>query len=311
MSRTGIWMPAPFVPSEELHCEAMPLLLPGSISRRSFLASAAAGAPLLSVSAQSPQETHWALLSDTHIPSDTANVYRGFKPYENLKRVVPEVVAAKPEGVLICGDLARLEGLPGDYASLKTLLEPVSGQTPVACLLGNHDDRKNFLGAFGPQKGAQAIKDRHVCVIETPHVRFVNLDSLVTPNSTPGFLGKAQRQWLGEYLAASSKTPTVVAVHHTLEDNDGALLDAPHLFDVLAPHAHVKAILFGHSHQYSFRNWDRLWLINLPAVGYNFNDREPVGWVDARFTAEGAAFTLKAIGGNLSENGKTTQVAWR
>jgi 3',5'-cyclic AMP phosphodiesterase CpdA len=289
----------------------MPLLLPGSLSRRSFLAAAAAGAPLLSLATQSSQETHWALLSDTHIPLDTGNGHRGFKPYDNLKRVVPEVVAAKPEGALICGDLARLEGLPGDYQNLKTLLEPLTRQTPVECLLGNHDDRRNFLAAFGPQPGAQAIKDRHVSVIETAHVRLINLDSLVAPNSTPGFLGKAQRQWLSAYLASSSKTPTVVAVHHTLDDNDGALLDAPRLFEVLAPHSHVKAVLYGHSHQYSFQSWDRLWLINLPAVGYNFNDREPVGWVDARFSSDGAAFTLRAFGGNLTANGKTTRCLWR
>ncbi len=289
----------------------MPLLLPGSISRRAFLATAAAGAPLLSLSAQSASETHWALLSDTHIPADTANVYRGFKPHDNLKRIIPEVVDAKPESALICGDLARLQGLPGDYQSLKALLEPLSSKTPIAGLLGNHDDRKNFLEAFGSQTGAQPIKDRHVCVIETPHVRFINLDSLVLPNSTPGFLGKAQRQWLAAYLAGSTKTPTVIAVHHTLEDNDGALLDAPRLFDVIAPHAHVKAVFFGHSHEYSFKSWDRLWLVNLPAVGYNFNDREPVGWVDARFSPEGAAFTLRAFGGNTSANGKTTKLAWR
>jgi hypothetical protein len=59
-------------------------------------ATAAAGAPLLSLSAQSASETHWALLSDTHIPADTANVYRGFKPHDNLKKIIPEVVDAKP-----------------------------------------------------------------------------------------------------------------------------------------------------------------------------------------------------------------------
>mgnify|MGYP003880755483 CR=1 FL=1 len=278
------------------------------MTRRSFL-SAVAGAPMLRLHAAA--ETHWALLSDTHVPTDPGNAYRGFKPHDNLRRAAREVAAAAPQGALICGDLARLEGLPGDYSELRKLLAPLSGSIPVAALLGNHDNRKNFLAEFGAQPGAQAIKDKHVCVIETPHVRFVNLDSLVLPNSTPGLLGKAQRQWLAALLAAEPKPPTVIAVHHTLNDSDGALLDAPRLFDILAPHAHVKAVLFGHSHEYAFRSWDGLWLINLPATGYNFNDQEPVGWVDARFSSSGASFTLKAFGGNLKDNGKTTVTAWR
>ena len=97
-----------------------------------------------------------ALLSDTHVPADPSNEHRKFRPFEELKKVVPEVVAAKPDGALLWGDLARLEGLAGDYQNLKTLLEPVTAEMPVAFVLGNHDDRKNFLAAFGSsQPGAQ------------------------------------------------------------------------------------------------------------------------------------------------------------
>ncbi len=91
----------------------------------------------------------WALLSDTHIPENPEDAYRGFRPVENLRRAVPMVLEAKPQGVLICGDAARLRGTPGDYQALKALLEPLSSRMPVAIALGNHDDRKNFLEAFG------------------------------------------------------------------------------------------------------------------------------------------------------------------
>jgi hypothetical protein len=52
-------------------------------------------------------------------------------------------------------------------------------------------------------------------------------------------------------------------------------------------------------------------LINLPAVGYNFNDGEPVGWVEASFTAEGGDFRLRAIGGNTEQDGKRVSLRWR
>lgn len=255
---------------------------------------------------------HWALLSDTHIPTDSANAYRGFQPAANLKRIVPEIVAAKPQGALICGDVARLEGLASDYAAVRGIMQPVSAAMPVAMALGNHDDRQNFLAAFGTaQTGAQALKDRHILVVEGPAVRFIVLDSNVRANSTPGFLGKAQRTWLADYLKSSSDLPTLLFVHHTLSDDDGALLDAPRLFDTVRHVSKVKAIFYGHSHNYAYDQWEGIHLVNLPAVGYNFRDSEPVGWVEARLRGDGAALTLHTFGGNQEKNGKTADLKWR
>ena len=53
-----------------------------------------------------------------------------------------------------------------------------------------------------------------------------------------------------------------------------------------------------------------LQLINLPAVGYNFNDGEPVGWLAAKFTKAGVSLTLHSIGGNQAGNGKTKVISW-
>lgn len=288
----------------------MPISSLPSLSRRAFsLTALGAGATLLRSAAP---EMHWALLSDTHIPADEANAYRGFQPVANLKRIVPEIVAAKPQGALICGDVARLQGLPEDYQAVRRILQPVTENMPVAMALGNHDHRANFINAFGAaQSGAQALKNRHVLVIEGPAVRFVVLDSLVEANSTPGLLGKVQRTWLAEYLKTSSDLPTLLFVHHTLADDDGALLDAPRLMEAVRPVRKVKAIFYGHSHNYAYDQWEGLHLVNLPAVGYNFRDSEPVGWVDAKLRGDGAALTLRSFGGNQEKNGKTVDLRWR
>ena len=135
------------------------------------------------------------------------------------------------------------------------------------------------------------------------------LDSLLATDVTPGQLGSAQRTWLASQLAAAS-APTVILVHHTLGRNDGELVDAERLFEVLRPHRHVKAIMFGHSHKYEVTEREGLQLINLPAVGYNFVDSEPVGWIDSVWTEEGVDLTLRAIGGNQAANGQTTSVHW-
>ena len=295
----------------------MPLLTGPRATRRQFLATAGAAAASLtftrpSVSAaQGPaRPLRLALLSDTHIPANPADGSRGFSPVDNLAKVVPQVLATPADGALVGGDLARLKGLPEDYARLHEMLAPVLAKMPTGLILGNHDNRENFRQAFPALAGATpALADKHTTTREAGGLRFVLLDSLLATDVTPGQLGSAQRTWLASQLAASS-TPTVILVHHTLGGNDGELMDAERLFDVLRPHRHVKAIMYGHSHKYEVIEREGLQLINLPAVGYNFVDNEPVGWVDSVWTDEGVDLTLRSIGGNQAANGQTTSVHW-
>jgi hypothetical protein len=73
----------------------------------------------------------------------------------------------------------------------------------------------------------------------------------------------------------------------------------------------VKAVIYGHSHKYAFGQEDGIHLINIPAVGYNFSEEEPVGWVDAMFTPNGVDLALHAFAGNRSGDGKTRSLPWR
>lgn len=298
----------------------MPILLHPPGSRRAFLKTALLGGAGLVVTgcrtsapdaANTGPELHLALLADTHVPANRADTYRGFRPWENLRAVAPQVVAARPDGVVLCGDAARLEGREADYLELRGLLEPVAAAAPVYIGLGNHDDRANFLKVFPTHPGHPAgISGRHVLVLEHAAVRLIVLDSLFQVNQTPGLLGRAQRQWLATQLPRLADRPAVLCVHHTLGDGDGDLLDADRLFALLAPHRHVKAILFGHSHVWALIRRGPLHLINLPAVGYNFNDAQPVGWVQARFRPTGVHLTLRALAGNRAWDGRSTWLAW-
>ncbi|MHC4585692.1 MAG: metallophosphoesterase family protein [Planctomycetota bacterium] len=258
------------------------------------------------------QASRWALLSDTHIPEDVNNNYRGFYPYQNLQTTVPGIISALPDGIAITGDLARLTGQPGDYENLKQLLEPIAEKRPVFMALGNHDNRNNFVKVFDNVPGEkQPVKGKHVVVANKPPSRLIILDSLLYVNKTPGLLGKAQRQWLENYLTECDDTPTILCFHHSLEDGDGDLLDLPRLFSAMKPIRKVKAIVYGHSHVYSFSQFKGIHLINLPAVGYNFNDIDPVGWVEASLTAKGGDFKLHAIAGNTSNDQSVTKLKWR
>jgi len=300
----------------------MPGIFQQPVNRRKFLGSSAKALALLALSegtdvlgqeeADAEKPVRLALLSDTHVAADPKNEYRKFLPWENLKTVVPQVIESRPEGVILNGDAARLTGELADYEAVKQLLAPLAERAPVYIGLGNHDDRDNFFKVFDhPSGNRQKVAGKHVLVIERPLMRLVLLDSLFYVNKVAGLLGKAQREWLARYLEPSDVRPTFIFVHHTLGDGDGELLDVERLFQLTRPHKTVKAIIYGHSHKYAFSQEDGIHLINIPAVGYNFSDDEPVGWVDAAFTAKGVDLKLRAFAGNRAADGKSRSLTWR
>jgi 3',5'-cyclic AMP phosphodiesterase CpdA len=256
--------------------------------------------------------TNWAFLADTHITQDTNDNYRGFYPCQNLQKVIPDIVSCSPDGIIIAGDLAQMEGNLVDYENLKRMLGPIPEKMPVYMALGNHDNRLNFPRVFDKIPGEQqAVRDKLVVVVSRPPVRLIILDSLLYTNIVPGLLGKAQRQWLESYLKECDNTPTILCFHHTLGDNDSDLLDTAGLFRIIESDRKIKAVIYGHSHRYRFDTFKGIHLINIPAVGYNFTDAEPVGWVQTRLTAKGGDFTLHTIGGNRRADGNVKKLTWR
>jgi Icc protein len=297
----------------------MPIVFQRARDRRTFLQIAGlSGAALVTAAfrREAPavvagRELHLALLSDTHIPADRVNGYRGMNPWENLRVAAPQVATARPDGVLVCGDVARLEGREEDYRELKTLLEPVAAVTPVYVALGNHDDRARFRRVFSDTPGTRAPLDgRHVTVVEHEALRVVLLDSLLYVNQVAGLLGKGQRAWLEAWLPTVADRPAVLFVHHPPSDEDGDLLDGDRLLTLVRANPHVKAIFHGHAHVWGLGRRDRLHVVSLPALGYSFSDAQPVGWVDARFRVDGVSLTLRALAGNRADDGRTTVLEW-
>jgi 3',5'-cyclic-AMP phosphodiesterase len=299
----------------------MPGLYHRPIRRRDFLkTSFLAGAAVVVHGCRMPpgasanqDEIHFALLSDSHVAGDRERGKdpRGFDPWENLNRIVPDLVSRVPRGVILNGDAASREGLTADYTELKTLLDPLSRVAPVYIGLGNHDHRENFKAVFTSAGGLNAgVPNHHVLVIEESFLRFIVLDSLLYVNKAAGLLGGHQRTWLTDYLKTHTEKPAILFVHHTLGDGDGDLLDANRLFEIIRAHRNVKAIFYGHSHMWEIRERQGVKLINLPALGYNFWEGEPVGWVDARFRRNGVDLTLHAIAGNRAKDGQTSRILW-
>ncbi len=292
------------------------------LSRRQFLSglAIAGGAALLSPRCVLGGESRggrkdlvrWALLSDTHTPSDPDNHFGSSYPYRNLREAVGRIGEKMPDRLLVTGDVARLTGHPGSYDSFKTILTPIAAGCPIHLVVGNHDDRDNFQQAFHNYTGDWAQMDgKHVVAINAGPIRVILLDSLLWVNLFPGQLGQMQRLWLDAYLKASDETPTILFVHHTISGGANDMMDAGRLVDIIKPQKKVKAVVFGHSHACGFRQLHSIHLINVPALGFNFSGREPVGWIDAQLTAKGGEFTVRAIGGNRRLDGHVRRLSWR
>jgi Icc protein len=285
-------------------------------SRRQFLSTVGCSALALSVQhvaiGQGNQSVaKLALLSDSHIHSDAKNEYRGFRPYENLVEVVKQVVGSDSEFALLCGDAARQDGKADDYVQLKKLLEPIQSKMKMEIALGNHDDRANFWKVFGkPDSNAILAGKKHVTIADLGPQRWFVLDSLMFVDKVPGFLGSDQRDWLDQQLAMDSKLPVFLMVHHTLGGGDGDLLDTERLLAIAKKHPQVKGIVFGHSHRWKIVLDQGIWMINLPAIGYNFGDDQPVGWVQAELRANELKLTLSAVGGNRTDHQKSQTLSW-
>ena len=288
--------------------------MPIVVDRRGFLKQTVAAALwAFSKPLRADAPFRVALLSDTHIAADPKDTFRGFFPHANLRKAVDQVSAGQFQMLLVNGDMARLLGKPDDYKAFTSFIDPLAEKIPLVATLGNHDDRKNARAALTRRAGeTEPVQQKLVSTIDAGDLHFILLDSLLATNVTPGQLGKSQRTWLSEYLDAQTAKPAIVFVHHQPDpDNDGALVDAARLLEILAPRPAVKALVFGHTHVYSLDKYKDVHLINLPAIGYNFADGNPVGWMEGAFSKQGLDLKLHAFAGEMKDDGKSVSLSWR
>ncbi|MDB5352990.1 MAG: putative phosphohydrolase [Planctomycetota bacterium] len=290
--------------------------------RRAVAALAIGGAAMVAgcsrnAGSRGHQGGWYALLSDPHIAADPSAQLRGETMADNLRAVVSDILHADdpPHGVLIDGDLAFHHGGPGDYQTLLDAVHPLRRESlPLHLTLGNHDDRANLraaiLGEGDPSR--RFAEDKAVSTVSGPSLRFVLLDSQDGVNVTAGRLGDDQLVWLARDLDAHGTTPTVVLVHHNINArSESALRDTEALLNVLRPRGQAKAVVFGHTHVWNVREIDGIHMINLPAVGYRFLPKQPLGWVVLRPEPDGAELELRCIGGDRRQDRRRVSLRWR
>jgi 3',5'-cyclic AMP phosphodiesterase CpdA len=218
--------------------------------------------------------------------------------------------------VFITGDCAFSSGETADYAVLADLLQPIrEGGMPVHLALGNHDNREHFWEAFQKEKAAKRpLADRQTALLRTGRANWFILDSLDRTLSTPGLLGPQQLGWLTEALDANAGKPALVLIHHNpgLEGGNIGLKDTQALLEIIRPRKHVKAYIFGHTHNWTVTQ-DRsgLHLVNLPPVSYVFQDGKPTGWVRSTLRSNGMQLELRCVDQSHKAHGQIVDLKWR
>jgi 3',5'-cyclic AMP phosphodiesterase CpdA len=301
----------------------MPYTLP-PLSRRRFLQGslvAAAGlalAPVLRAAEATSNPDRLLLLSDVHIAANPELVVRNVRMFDHLKQAVEEVLASDlhPSAGFINGDLAYSTAEAGDYATLIKLLKPLrEAGLPMHLGLGNHDNFQRFRDAFpkGSEETGDPVSAKQVLVVQTKRANFFQLDSLDRTSVTPGILGAAQLEWLAKSLDARKDKPAILFVHHNLAalPTTTGLTDTDKLYEVILPRKQVKSVVFGHTHKRSATKVEDVHLINLPAVAYPFDGKEPIGWTDLLLTDTAGTFTFHCLDKASPKHGEKWDLVWR
>jgi calcineurin-like phosphoesterase family protein len=266
--------------------------------------------------ATKPADPHvWAMLADTHIAADPAQLGRGCNMSDHLVHVCREILArpTAPAGVIVHGDCAISKGRSGDYTQMLKLLAPLrEHKLPVHLALGNHDHLQNFLAALEPE-APSAVVDKHVSTIESERANFFVLDSLNgDPPSTPsniGLLGEAQRQWLAKELEQRTEKPAIVIVHHT----PARMQDWEALAALMDQHRHVKAMFHGHRHTWGLKQTPGgVHLINLLPTSYPSEPGPGArGWTEAAFAPDGVRLHVRCINRDNPLHDSVHALKWR
>ena len=189
-------------------------------------------------------------LTDTHILGvDRGNLY-GLDAALRLEKALKSINKhhADAEFIVITGDLVDT-ATEESYEVLSSIL--VQQTLPVYLMVGNHDNRKNFLAQF-PQFDAGEFVQYS---FEREGKIFIFLDTLVE-GERYGELCPKRLEWLWEKLDANKDKSVYIFMHHhpvpcgLYEMDNMADFKTSKLFwELLEKYSGVKHIFFGHIHR--------------------------------------------------------------
>ena len=206
-------------------------------------------------------------ISDTHVRMPDRLLKNNFDSNYALTRAI-EIINSENytiDCLLITGDLVE-DGLEGEYANLKKILNRLNRKIPVFFCLGNHDDIDAFSRVF---------HDRFLQILNKSSMVEINsldaeagmnycidfrVSKLIVLNSSVkeeawGKISSDTLDWLEKLLSNSVTDTNILALHHPpvrcfseVMDNIG-LKNSDELEEILLFHKNVQLIICGHVHR--------------------------------------------------------------
>ena len=205
------------------------------------------------------------LFSDPHLFASPRGSLRGVQTLPSLERVLDHATAHMSiEALVCCGDIVNDE--PEGYAHFARTLERFG--KPVYCIPGNHDDPARLRAALSRppfQVGGH---------VDVSNWRIVLLDSCV-PGKTRGAIAASELQALERSLSETDRH-ALICVHHQPVSMSSRWLDAigianaDELWQILDAHSNVRALAWGHVHQYFDGQRRGVRLLATPSTGAQF-----------------------------------------
>lgn len=192
----------------------------------------------------------------------------GLDPLARFDAALADIAThhADADFCVITGDLAE-RGEVAAYEALRARLKSFPIETHL--LLGNHDDRENYLLVFGGADAAGHVQK----AMARNGAQFLFLDTLKGPPSSAGLYDAPRRAWLESALAAAKGAPVYLFMHHPPFDIGHALMDLIKLVDAeafagLLQGHDVRHIFFGHAHRTISGQWRGIAFSALPSLNH-------------------------------------------
>lgn len=222
-------------------------------------------------------EVRLLLFSDPHLFASPQGHLRGVQTLPSLERVLDHAAThSNIEALVCCGDIVNDE--PEGYIHFARLLERFG--KPVYCIPGNHDDPVQMRRALSRppfQVGGY---------VDVANWRIVLLDSCV-PGEARGAVSAAELEALERALAETDRD-ALICMHHQPVSMSSRWLDtigianADELLRVIDAHPNVRALAWGHVHQYFDGQRRGVRLLATPSTGAQFLPRSEHFAIDDR-----------------------------